>query len=339
MLSKPSIQLVAVDDGYDFTKVVARSSHARIPTTYCVNPGHKVAAMGTGKEPGNVYEIEGDRYGVDPNAPGCDTRFEEFPFHPANLAVAMDAIRRVVAPASAVHVIAGLPFNRFYLPTGQVNQSALSKKASAWSRLVRPINGAPLPRIEKVSLIAESVAAWFDFVIDQNFQIRHDVVNDCMAVVDIGGRTTDITVFQNGQVSMEYSGTLDTGALEIQKKVSDALSVRFPGTKFPRSMLIDSVSLGKLPIGGGEFDVSEEVLEGKRFLATNIELFMKTRFGSQMPLMTRVLFVGGGAHALYFELKKRFPNAEFAKDGQMANARGMYKYGVSIANFDEIPQV
>jgi hypothetical protein len=204
---------------------------------------------------------------------------------------------------------------------------------------VRPINGAPLPRIEKVSLIAESVAAWFDFVIDQNFQIRHDVVNDCMAVVDIGGRTTDITVFQNGQVSMEYSGTLDTGALEIQKKVSDALSVRFPGTKFPRSMLIDSVSLGKLPIGGGEFDVSEEVLEGKRFLATNIELFMKTRFGSQMPLMTRVLFVGGGAHALYFELKKRFPNAEFAKDGQMANARGMYKYGVSIANFDEIPQV
>jgi plasmid segregation protein ParM len=328
-LSVPRLEL-------DHTKAVTRTKNARIPTAYAVNPGAKVSAMSCAHVAAHVYEIERVRYAVDPNVVGSDTRFEGYPYHPANLAVAMDAIRRVVAPGAAVHVIAGVPLNRFYLlPSGAINTSLSARKTAAWSRPVRSLQGLPLPRIAKVTVIAEGVAAWFDFVIDDNFVVRDDVLNDCMAVVDIGGRTTDIAVFQDGNVNLELSGTLDSGVLDIQSRVIDILNVRYPGMKVPRALLMEAVKFGAVRLGTGEIDIGEDVLDCRRSLAANIELFMRAKIGNQVPLMKRVLFVGGGAQVLQSELKECFPGAVFATDPQMANGRGMLKFGVAVAGFEE----
>lgn len=337
-LSPPRLELVAIDDGYDFTKTVTRAKGARIPTAYSLNPSTKVTVMGNG-DIENVYEIDGVNYAVGPNVVGRDTRFEDFPYHPANLAVAMDAIRRVVEPGTPVHVIAGVPLNRFYLPSGEANQDVSHKKTQAWSRGIKSLRGPALPRITKVSVIAEAVAAWFDFVIDDKFVTRDHLIDDFMAVVDIGGRTTDIAVFQEGNINMELSGTLDSGVLEVQKRVLNILSAKFPGTKFPRSLLNDAVKFGKVQLGTTALDISTEVLNERLSLVSSIEIFMKAQFGNQLPLMKRVLFVGGGAQALQFELKERFPNAVFASDAQMANARGMLKFGVTVAGFEDEPAV
>lgn len=333
-LSSSRLELVAIDDGYDFTKVVTRFKDARIPTAYSLNPSTKVTVMGNREDIENVYEIEGVQYAVGPNVVGRDTRFEDFPYHPANLAVAMDAIRRVVEPGAAVHVIAGVPLNRFYLPSGEINTGVSNKKTLAWSRHVKSVRGPALPRIAKVSVIAEAVAAWFDFAIDDKFVARDHLINDFMAVVDIGGRTTDIAVFQDGDINMALSGTLDSGVLEVQKRVINILSAKYPGTKFPRSLLNDAVKFGKVTLGTTSLDISSEVITERSSLVSSIEIFMKAQFGNQLPLMKRVLFVGGGAQALQFELKDRFPNAVFANDPQMANARGMLKFGVTVAGFE-----
>lgn len=330
----PRIELIAVDDGYDVTKTVSRTKSARIPTAFSLNPSTQVTVMGKGEDVENVYEIEGVRYAVGPNVVGRDTRFEDFPYHPANLAVAMDAIRRVVDPGTPVHVVAGVPLDRFYLPSGEINANVSKRKTSAWGRVVKSLRGPALPRIAKVSVIAEAVAAWFDFVINDKFVAHDHLINDFMAVVDIGGRTTDIAVFQEGNINMELSGTLDSGVLEVQKRVINILSGKFPGTKFPRSLLNDAVKFGKVQLGTTSLDISTEVLNERRSLVSSIEIFMKTQFGNQLPLMKRVLFVGGGAHALQFELRDRFPNAVFAIDPQMANARGMLKFGVTVAGFE-----
>jgi plasmid segregation protein ParM len=289
--------------------------------------------MGKGEDVENVYEIEGVRYAVGLNVVGRDTRFEDFPYHPANLAVAMDAIRRVVDPGTPVHVIAGMPLNRFYLPSGEINADVSKRKTLAWSRVVKSLRGPALPRIVKVSVIAEAVAAWFDFVLDDKYVVRDDVVNEFMAVVDIGGRTTDIAVFQDGNINMELSNTLDSGVLEVQKRVINILSTKYPGTKFPRSLLNETVKFGQAQLGTTLLDVTKEVIAERRLLASSVEIFMRTQFGNQLPLMKRVLFVGGGAQALQFELRERFQNAVFATDPQMANARGMLKYGVTVAGF------
>lgn len=330
----PRLELVAIDDGFDFTKAVARSMKtACIPTAYARNPSLKASAMGGGLDTENVYEIEGSRYAVGPYVVSGDTRFDEFPYHPANLAIAMDALRRVVEPATPVHVIAGVPLNRFY-SDGTANDSISEKKTYAWSRVVRPLQGPALPHIARVSVISEALAAWFDHVIDDNFNIRHDLANDFMAVVDIGGRTTDIAVLENRKINFELSGTMDSGVLGIRRRISDVVAAKYPALKIPRALLDEAMTLGRLSLGAGEIDVSTHVLDGRRSLALEIEDFLHSRFGSQMPLMKRVLFVGGGAKALQTDLSTLFPSAVFARNPQMANARGMLKFGVAVAEYE-----
>ena len=51
-------------------------------------------------------------------------------------------------------------------------------------------------------------------------------------------------------------------------------------------------------------------------------------------MMKRVLFVGGGARALQTDLSKLFPSAVFASNPQMANARGMLKFGVAVGGYE-----
>lgn len=330
-------ELVAVDDGYDFTKTITRTRGARIPTAYSLNPSTKVTVLGGSEDFEQVYEIDGVQYAVGPNVASRDTRFEDFPYHPANLAVAMDAIRRVVEPGRSVHVIAGVPLNRFYLPSGEKNAEVADRKTIAWSRHVRATTGAALPKICRVSVIAEAVAAWFDFVISDQFVAQDHRINDFMAVVDIGGRTTDIAVFQGGDINMGLSGTTDSGVLDLQKRVANILAGKYPGTKFPRQLLLDAVQSGRAKLGTSSLDISAEVLAERRALVADIEIFMNSQFGSQLPLMKRVLFVGGGAQALQSELRERFPTAVFATDPQMANARGMLKFGVAVAGFEDEP--
>lgn len=331
-------ELVAIDDGFDYTKVKTRTQVARIPSSVSLTPSKTIKVMGEDNVE-HVYVIDGKRYAVGPKVSAIDTRFEGFTFDPANLAIAMDGIRRVVEPGTPVHVICGVPLSRFYFPTGAVNTDIVAMKSAAWSRHVQLEKGSALPRITKVSVIAEAVAAWFDYVIDDNYVEIEDRVHDFMAVVDIGGRTTDIAVFQDGNINLDLSGTLDSGMINVQKAVENVLVSKAPGTKFARDYLEAAVRNQKAKVGaGGPVDLSNVVQDERRAVAQQIKMFMSSRFGSQLPLMTRILFVGGGAEALQLELRESFDGvAEFAVDSQMANARGMLKFGVTVAGFDSEP--
>src|SRR5690606_17604219 len=114
------LELVAVDDGYDFTKARTRTRSICIPTAYSLRPSRTVTVMGaTANDAENVYEVEGARYAVGPNVAGQDTRFEDFPFSAANLAVAMDAIHRMGEPGARVQGRPGPPLNRSDPPSGR----------------------------------------------------------------------------------------------------------------------------------------------------------------------------------------------------------------------------
>ena len=333
------LELVAVDDGYDFTKARTRSHSVCIPTAYSLKPSRAVNVMGSAaSDAESVYEIEGARYAVGPNVAGQDTRFEEFPFSAANLAVALNAIQRVVAPGARVQVVTGLPLNRFYKPSGEINRAVSAKKIKAWSRIVQS-QGDSLPRICNVTVISEAVAAWFDYVIKNDFSIDEHRMNELVAVVDIGGRTTDIAVLRQGELKLEFSGTLDRGFLEVQKHVADLLSAEFPGTRFSKSELVEAARFGRVQLGNGEMDVSADVLSQRHALATGIQEFMQIQFGTEFPRINRVIFVGGGAAALEFDLRERFPKAYFSDEPQFANARGMLKYGVVVADSNDDAKV
>jgi hypothetical protein len=66
-----------------------------------------------------VYLIGNEEFtvGAQVQTP-LDTRSDDYPYSAASLAVAMEAIRRVAPATVKVHVVTGLPLNRFFDPNG-----------------------------------------------------------------------------------------------------------------------------------------------------------------------------------------------------------------------------
>ena len=139
--------LVAVDDGYDYIKVWTRERFERIPTAVSLTTRTTASLLDRRDARERVYEVEGANWAVGPDVlDPMDTRYEDFPFSAANLAVSMDAIRRVVPSPVMVHVVAGVPLNRYYDRSGSVRHSVVERKSLAWRRPIRGSRRCPTTR-------------------------------------------------------------------------------------------------------------------------------------------------------------------------------------------------
>jgi plasmid segregation protein ParM len=324
--TKPVI--VAIDDGFDFTKVVTANRQVRLPTSVARASRLTVRAMSAPRVASErCYEIEGTAYVVGPDVlDPINTQFEEFPYSGANLAIATEALRQVLPGGTAAHVITGLPLNRFYTSTGEQRESVLERKVAAWRRPPRDMSGVALPQIVDVTVIPEAVAAWFDYAIGPDLQLDDSRFAELTAVVDIGGRTTDVAVVREGDVYLRQSGTLDVGTLTLAAAVRRLVEEQFPGIPRRSHRCIETaIRRGAIRIADREIDVSATLEREKRDLFERIAEFLVTLYGGSMTDIQRVLFVGGGSVLLEPHLRKRFPGAAFPDDPQMANARGMWK--------------
>lgn len=323
--------MVAVDDGYEFTKACSRDRADRIATAVSNTASRTAKVLDRPLDRDSVYSVDGVQYTVGEHVEEpMDTRFDGFPYSAANLAVAMDAIRRVVPSSAKVHVITGLPLNRFYDANGEVRQDISDRKAQAWCRPVQSPRGTYLPAITQVSVIAEAVAAWFNYVFDDQMHERTDVIDDCMAVVDIGGRTTDLAVFKHSQLDMTTSSTLDHGMLDVSADVARVLEDSCPGATFSRDFINNAIRTGIVSVGADQHDLRPVVTQARRVLVDKIYQFTESRLRKTKYMLKRILFVGGGASALAQDLRIKYPAAEFAADPQMANVQGMLKYGLVV---------
>ena len=325
--TKPAI--VAIDNGYDHTKVVTRDRQLCMPTS--VTRTSQVIARtidGPRALSESRYEIDGAVYTVggdvlDP----IDTRHDDFPYSAANLAIVMEALRRVLPEGTEqVHVVTNLPVNRFYTSTGERQEFDLARKAAAWRRTVRDMSGAAVPRIDPFTAYSEAVAAWFDYVIGPDLHLNSQRFSALTAVVDIGGRTTDIALVKEGDIYLQQSGTRDIGTLSLAAIIRRRVEDQYPGIP-PRShrSIESATRLGTIRIGNREIDVRDTLEREKNNLLERIESYFVSLCGQSRADIQHILFVGGGSALLEPYLRKRFPEAEFARDPQMANARGLYK--------------
>lgn len=321
--------LVAVDDGYDTTKACTRERSDRFPTAVTAARKRTARLLGSDRMDDVSYLIGDQEFtvGADVQDP-LDTRSNQYPYSPASLAVAMEAIRRVAPAPVKVHAITGLPLNRFYDSNGNIHGDNVDRKTANWYQPVKTAQDVPLPKIAEVTVIAQAVAAWFDFVIDEAMQEKHDVINDHMAVVDIGGRTTDLAVFRMSELDMRTSGTLDFGMLNVADEVARFIEDKHPGVPLQKDMLVKAMRQRIVQVGPDSYDVGVHIERGKQRVADRLQEFVSRRLGGDSHLVRRILFVGGGSTELKAEILRRFPSACFpAGDPQMANARGMLKYG------------
>jgi plasmid segregation protein ParM len=329
MTDVPSISPIPVglDDGYAFTKValpdgrlIAIPSRARVGQS-------GVTWINEAEQRIFEYETEDAVYSVG-SVDGAPTHFEGYPWSGLNRAVVQHALQQAGLAGRTVHAVSGLPVSTFYRKSGEHRQETIAKKRDSLKQMVRPLTDMLPAGIAFHEVIPEALAAWYDYVIvDQGDGVTLDAdrVSVPVAIVDIGGRTTDYVVVKDQGILHVSSGSLQCGMLNVKQCVADGIQERFDLEILSEQLVSQAVEKKVVRLQGKDHDVAALVEGAKREVVERLHAETRLQLGLGVEL-DRVLFVGGGTVALAENIANWFPHQSVAEHPAFANARGMLKY-------------
>src|SRR5690606_19010592 len=145
--------------------------------------------------------------------------------------------------------------------------------------------------IGEVRVGCQAVAAWVDYALDDDLRERGDI-EGAVAIVDIGGRTTDIATVIGGQsVDHARSGTANSGVLDVYRAVEAGINSRYKSRdRFAIKVIDRAVREGKITLWGKDHDVADLVSEVVKEQEAKIAREIERRIGSGAA-MAAVVFV------------------------------------------------
>jgi len=328
-VSEPPMSPVSVglDDGYAFTKLalpdgrlIAVPSRARLGRA-------KVSWIDSAAPRIFEYETESQAYAVG-EVDGEPTYFDAYPFSGLNRAIVQHALQQAGLGGQSVHAVSGLPVGSFYQGDGSRREETLARKRASLKLGVDPLDGRLSAAVAFHEVIPEALAAWYDHVIsesDGGVQLAAERLQVPIAVVDIGGRTTDYVVVADQAVRHSASGSLHCGLLDVKREVAEGIRARFDIETVSERAVEEALQSGQVRLFGKTQDVSVLVKTAQRQVVERLHAETQRQLGRGAEL-ERILFVGGGTVALAEQIHDWFPNQTVAEHPAFANARGMLKY-------------
>ena len=318
---------VGIDDGFAYTKLaLADGRLLAIPSRAQIGRS-KVSWISLAERRIFEYQTDGTVYSVG-DVEAAATRFQGYACSGINRAIVQHALQEAGLEAAEVDAVSGLPVSAFYRNSGAKRQSAINDKQQNLLIPVQPLIEVLAVEIVCHQVIPEALAAWYDYVIvETNGAARLDParVSAPIAVVDIGGRTTDTVVVRDQGILHQSSGSFEFGLLDVKQALADALQERFDLESVADRLLTYAVQNRVVRLFGRDHNVRAEVSAAKQELVERIYAETRRQLGRAIELDT-VLFVGGGAVALADHITDWFPNQRIAEQPAFANARGMLKF-------------
>lgn len=326
--------LVAIDDGYAQTKIYGISPtkpSERLRTVYrtSLRPGRlRLASIG-GEGVVDCYRTEeGDEFTVSEDIAAENTQFDSFHVSTMNRVLAHHGLALAGYRGLSVDLVTGLPVADYFAIDGGLNHDMIKAKTGNLLKGVESVSSSgPLATIKTADVGCQAVAALFDYALDDDLNPRDGVdIRGKVAIVDIGGRTTDIAVVVGGaQIDNASSGTRNLGVLDVYKLVESSIQKEFGiRDSIPTKDLDATVRSGSIRLWNENKDVSELVRAAVREIEGQILREVERKLGSA-AMMSAVVFVGGGA-ALFKDVSARLRNGRTVDDPEFANARGLWKF-------------
>jgi len=318
---------IGLDDGYAFTKVALPDGRLiAVPSRALIGRANVTWLNGSEQR---VFEYETDDtvFAVG-EVDGEPTHFDGYPFSGLNRAIVQHALHEAGLTGRSVHAVSGLPVSSFYLKDGSQRLEVVERKQASLKQPVQPLDGRQSAAIAFHEVIPEALAAWYDHIIsdtNEGVQLESERLGVPVAVVDIGGRTTDFVVVADQAVRHNRSGSLRCGLLDLKRQVADAIRGRFDLEELSERVAEDAVRNGSVRLFGKNHDVADQLRDARRQLVERLHAETQRQLGRGAEL-ERILFVGGGAVALADDIRDWFPNQAIAPHPAFANARGMLKY-------------
>jgi plasmid segregation protein ParM len=343
--------VVGLDDGHDTNKVCfgwdadAKRWHYGYHKSRAVEGLQQVMSMGGTDPASGAYETSGKRFTVAGSQnllQALDTRMAGYALSDLNRILVTHSLAACGLGDTPVYLITGLPVDQYY-KNGAPNHELIGKKIESLATPVARIGKGPaLAPIVGQSVVSEATAAFYDALIHHDGEydagIEAIITRRPVAVMDLGGKTTDLVVVAENVSSVykDQSGTKDIGVLQLLDQVAEQIKSEFGlNDNPPLPYIEEACRTKKYELFGVDVDVSHIIVAACQGYLDRVKNFFvsKLRDGSTVGA---VIFVGGGTALIKSALGEEafasiFKGKRFiAMDPEFANARGMWKFGMYV---------
>lgn len=308
---------IVITDGRKPVRQIAIPSRARAGIHGVTAITHVAGAIAPG------YRTDDIHYTVGDFADSETARFNEYPFSGFNRVIIHHALREAGMGGKNVRIASGLPISS-YFQGGQPNEAFIKRKIESVAKSVETMDGSETANIIDHKVFPEGLAAFIDYAIDERGALVVDL-KKTYAVVDVGGRTTDVGVIVNGnQVDHARTKSSEIGVLDVVEEISLEIQRAYGLPSIPVHKVESAIRSKTITFWGKEHDIHEIVDQSISTALTRIQREINRALGSAADIDT-VLLVGGGAF-VFKDLQDLFPNIVIPQDPEFANARGFAKY-------------
>lgn len=280
-----------------------------------------------------VYEIDGDYWTVGKDVTEPESiRGDKYAFSELNTVLVNHSLIASGFAGKAVRIGTGLPFDHYYKHE-QVNRDLIDKVKAALKTPITSKAESLSANIVAHEVFPESTAAFVDYSVDANTGEMHMEVETGLAVVDIGGNTTDITyIGSDNLINVQRSGSRKLGVLNVRDRLRRLIQEDFRVDQVRDAQLDKALRTGVCNIFGKPREVQKHIDHAKRETVKKLMNYVEEMVGDAGDL-DLVLFVGGGA-AVLGDVIREYPNAQVPERPQFANARGMLKYMTHVRPYE-----
>lgn len=323
--------VVGADDGFAETKIAIYSrkkgfiSKSTISSRARSGPhgASGLNALAASSAIGTGYETEGSQFTVGDLAGTESASFEAYPFSAMNRAIVAHALRVAGMGGKNIEITTGLPLAT-YFRDGAPDEEVIAAKIASLAKPINALDEQPLANIKKHGVYAEGLAAYIDYAVDDFGGLRVPIESETVAVIDVGGRTTDIAVIRpNGALDHKQSGSENIGVLAVVEAISAAVNAEYK-CKVDPSRVQNSLRTGMLSLWGKPYDISEIIGKCKADVFGKLMREVNRRLGDANDI-DKMLLVGGGAN-LFKSLCDIYPHMIIPEDPEFSNARGFAKF-------------
>jgi plasmid segregation protein ParM len=327
MTTKPL--LVAIDDGYAQTKVYGERPDGTIGKYHMrssVRPGRYGVGSIAGDGFMGLYDTEEGPFTASEDVEAESTQFDNFHTSTMNRVLVNHGLVGAGYGGLPVDIITGLPVADFFGHDGAMDEAKIAlKKANLQKPVQLASGGDKVAIIHNIDIGCQAVAAYYDYALDDQLNEIRDV-DGAIAIVDIGGRTTDIaTVIGGLRIDHARTDTANIGVLDVYKAVKQGIWAELKiRDDFPINVIDKAVRTGAIKLWGKEQDVAKIVADAVAEYQAKLKREIERKI-STGAAMNAVVFVGGGS-ALFKDIADTFRNGYMSPDPEFANARGLYKH-------------
>lgn len=319
--------IVAVDDGFAQTKLFGEDEngkHVKAIFRSSIKSGRYglVEISGTGAV--GSYETDGVFFTVAESIETESTKFDGFHLSDFDRVLVNHALFNAGYGNKNVFLICGLPVDDYFLFDGNKNIEMIEKKKNNLKKEVLNSNKKPLANIKNIEVGSQALSAYMDYLLDFEGVADEEKADGSIAVVDIGGGTTDTCVIVDGQfVDRQRTGTSKIGMLDVYRNLGNLIKSNYKiHDNFTNKFLDKALRSKKITLMGEEIDLTSVVDEVISEFEGRVAREVEGKIGEGGNL-SKVLFVGGGSNVL-----RRVPvrGAKIVEDPEFANARGLFKF-------------